>query len=83
MYPDISLQTGASHQSHLEMVSSHRIVIEPIHIQNFFKEVFRPNRPSPSRTLIQGRFDNLKSQKLLDSELKYDDQAGFQIDDFI
>ena len=31
VYPEISLQTGASHQSHLEMVSSHRIVIEPIH----------------------------------------------------
>ena len=29
VYPEISLQTGASHQSHLEMVSSHRIVIEP------------------------------------------------------
>ena len=28
----------------------------------------------------QVQFDNLKSQKLLDSELKYDDQVGFQID---
>ena len=34
------------------------------------------------RPLILGQLDNHKSQKLLDSELKYDDQAGFQNHDF-
>ena len=91
VYPEISLQTGASHQSHLEMVSSHRIVIEPTHIKKYlFMEFessvcfrFRPGKVVCVQWhLILGQLDNLKSQKLLDSELKYDDQLGFQIDAF-
>ena len=50
VYPDLSLQAGASHQSHLEMISSHRIVIESFRIEmNSASSVRRPSSSKKRR----------------------------------